>query len=439
MSLRRDAALIFASSIIACTMGCGSSDDAASPGDAGGDDAQGDATNDASNDEVATDAPSETATDARLDARDADNGDAPDTGGCPSGPFGGGVFPPACYRPFLPSSPFNTKLPSAPKIASNSAAVVRRVLSIDTPIAPGSTQPANLVAYSSHDGGWPTYWSVAKDPTFNLECDEFGGACSIAASGLRVHVPAGAILQGGCGAATAEDRHMTIVDQESGWEYDLWHVSTCPIPATGGTIKLGWGGRARMDGDGRDTDGGEGMASYFANLAGRVRAEELAAHKIDHALSIVIDCDDGTFVFPAKAHDKKCADTFDAPPMGARFQLDLTSAEIDALPSPAWKKALLHAMAEYGMFFGDTGSTFFFDVQTEGGRQYVATGVEDAWLLLAKSEGWSYYEDPALGASDPYKGYVGTMHNGDDGIDWKSKVWSHVRMIDPCVSAGTCP
>ena len=45
---------------------------------------------------------------------------------------------------------------------------------------------------------------------------------------------------------------MTIVDQKSRWEYDLWRVQTTkPLPAKNGTVRIGNGGVTRIDGDGR--------------------------------------------------------------------------------------------------------------------------------------------------------------------------------------------
>ena len=415
--------------VVVLLVGCGGDDDATPNDDSGSfvDSAIDTATDGTTTDTTPSgDAP---ATDGAADVKV----DASDSGGCATTPFAHGTWPPACYRPFADSSPFNTKLPVSPKLIANSDKIVRRVLGLERPIVAGATQIANFIALDDHTSGWPTYWALDTDPVFKIQCNEFGGACSDAASGITLHAPAGALIQGGCGADVGSDRHLTVIDQGTGWEYDLWHVSTCPLPAAGGTIQIGWGGRARIDGDGIDTDGGEGMASYTANLAGRVRAEELAAHRIDHALNIVIDCGDGTSVYPAKKGDKKCTDTLDAPPMGARFQLAMTAAEIDALPAPAWKKTLLHAAADYGMFFGDTGSSFFFDIQTEGGNQYTSMGADDLWLTMAKAEGWSYTPSGA------YKGYTGTFHNGDDGLDWRTQVWSKLRVIDPCVSQKTCP
>jgi hypothetical protein len=156
------------------------------------------------------------------------------------------------------------------------------------------------------------------------------------------------VVQGGQAAATGSpsdpDAHLTLVDVDSGWEYDLWQVQRSPIRSRDGAqLNISWGGRARIDGSGLAADAnGQGTAAGFGNLAGRIRAEELLGGAINHALFIVIDCDNGSFVYPARAHDKPCAtDVANAPPMGARLQLAMSRAEIDALPVPEWKKILL--------------------------------------------------------------------------------------------------
>ena len=48
-------------------------------------------------------------------------------------------------------------------------------------------------------------------------------------------------------------------------------------------LRFSWGGRARIDGDGISE--GHATAAHFGNLAGRTRAEELLADKIEHALA----------------------------------------------------------------------------------------------------------------------------------------------------------
>ncbi len=84
---------------------------------------------------------------------------------------------------------------------------------------------------------------------------------------------------------------MTVVTPE-GWEYDFWQVSS--KPAGGGTLSFSIGGRIPIDGDGLD---GKATASLFGNLAGIIRAPEMAAGEIDHALFIVLKCSSATTAF----------------------------------------------------------------------------------------------------------------------------------------------
>jgi hypothetical protein len=110
------------------------------------------------------------------------------------------------------------------------------------------------------------------------------------------------------------------------------------------------------------------------------------------------------------------------PALGQHFCLDMSSAEIDALNVPAWKKPILHAMAEYGMFVGDTGSDYLgWSIFVQSGSSYTSLGQTDPWVMLAKKYGipsssGTYYFDLK------------------DTVNWGSKL----RVPDPCVSRGTC-
>ena len=106
--------------------------------------------------------------------------------------------------------------------------------------------------------------------------------------------------------------------------------------------------------------------------------------------------------------------------MGARFQLDMSDAEIDSLPVPAWKKTILRAMARYGMYFGDTGSGGW-GIQMESGATYTSFGLPDALVTFARAAG-------VPGDGDDYVFDVGA------GIDWRSRL----RVIDPCEARGDC-
>jgi hypothetical protein len=326
---------------------------------------------------------------------------------CGLGSFAAGHWPDGCWRPYGATSPFNQPLPAAPRIAADSPQVVARLLSfgpIDHLVAGEADTPGDY---------WhPTYYSQATDPVFTLHCYESSwGRCDI--EGMQIRVPDAAR------PAAGGDAHLTVVDQAGGWEYDLYKVRS--KPAGGGTLEFRWGGRTRIDGDGL---GSAATAANFGNLAGIIRAPELAAGHIDHALFMVARCDAGRFVYPAGKSGRSCAalglPTDDAPPMGARLQLAMTPAQIDALPLPTWKKTTLHAMAEYGLIMGDTGGGAW-GIQAESGSTYTSFGTPDPLVGFAMANLWNPY----------YGMYVGDLRAG---VDWAR----YLRVVDPCVSLRTC-
>jgi hypothetical protein len=268
------------------------------------------------------------------------------------------------------------------------------------------------------------------------------GVCPL--EGVNVKIPRGAQVEGNRPALETgsgqyfyqPDAHLTIVDLARGLEYDLWQVHRSPInPEDGTELRFSWGGIARLDGNGV-AQAGNATAAHFASLAGRIRIEELQAGQINHALFIVVNCDNGQYVFPATGKGRACShpsvnlpDAY-APPMGARFWLDMSAAEIDALPIQTWKKTILHAFASYGAFFGDTGTSGLFAIETEAGNQYTSIGSANPWYDFGRSN-WEQYQDQFVG-----KLYA-TSADAQQ-IDWMTTIWSRLKVVDPCVSAGTC-
>ncbi len=311
-------------------------------------------------------------------------------------------WPAGCWRPYADSSPFNRPLPASPRLAPDSATIVRNLAEKPDRVTVGNSD-------TSWDYSHPVYVSRPGDPEFTLHCYETSwGRCPI--EGERVRVPDRAE------AARGDDAHMTIVDRASGWEYDLYKVRS--KPAGGGALEFRWGGRTRLDGPGI---GSGATASGFGNLAGIIRAPELRAREIRHALLMVIECSSGTKVFPATGGaGSRCSNAGGAAPMGARFQLDMSDGEIDSLPVPAWKKTILRAMARYGMYFGDTGSGGW-GIQMESGATYTSFGLPDALVTFARAAG-------VPGDGGDYVFDVG------GGIDWRSRL----RVIDPCEARGDC-
>ena len=313
-----------------------------------------------------------------------------------------GSWPSGCWRPYADSSPFNRPLPPSPRLLDGSAAIVRELAPAPDKLTVGNSD-------TRWDYSHPIYYSSPCDPEFTLHCYESSwGRCPI--EGHRVRIPDRAR------PASGEDAHLTVVDAGSGWEYDLYKVRS--KPAGGGTLEFRWGGLTRLDGPG---NGSGATVSGFGNLAGIIRAQELAAGEINHALFMVIQCSSGKTVYPATGGaGSRCTNPAGAPPMGARFQLDMSDAEIGSLRVPAWKKTILRAMARYGMYFGDTGSGGW-GLQMESGASYTSFGFEDALVTFARSAG-------VPGSGGDYVFDVGA------GIDWRSRL----RVIDPCEARGDC-
>ncbi|HYV16888.1 MAG TPA: hypothetical protein VE972_12810, partial [Conexibacter sp.] len=194
------------------------------------------------------------------------------------------------------------------------------------------------------------------------------------------------------------------------------------------TLTFSLGGRTRIDGSGL---GSNATAARFGGLAGPIRAQELSAGVIHHALFVVVRCAtsattfgygtklDGSsksaYVYPAMAGGTRCSstDNTDAPPLGARFQLNMTDQQIDALGMPAWKRGILIALAHYGGYVGDTGGPGF-GLLLESSSMYTSLGYADPLATLGRTLGLSLW-------SGRY------VFNVASGVDWAR----YLRVVVP--------
>ncbi len=323
--------------------------------------------------------------------------------------YGPGRWPGRCWRPFAANSPFNRAIADDAPLAPNSAAIIRRLLSWGDP-------QALLAGHADTEDDWfhPVYYSSPGDPVYTVRCVEWTSSCAV--DGDRVRIPGAARAAGG------GDGHLAVIDQDSGWEHDFWQVRS--KPAGGGTLVVSHGGKTRIDGDGR---GSNATAAWFALSAGIIRGVEMQAGRIDHALFSAIKCTAGSSVYPAEPGTTAApCSAFglanaDAPPLGARIQLDMSDAEIDALAVPGWKKTILRALADYGLIVGDTnGGNAAWGIQGESGSSYTSFDAADPWRTFAES----------VGASRSDGGYAFDIAAGVD--------WTRLRVVAPCVSEGTC-
>jgi hypothetical protein len=249
------------------------------------------------------------------------------------------------------------------------------------------------------------------------------GACEV--EGAKVRIPDAAQPAGG------GDGHMAVIDRTRGWEYDFWQVKQ--KPAGGGILIVSYGGKTRVEGRDAMGLGSQATASGFGLAAGVIRPEEMSGRKIDHALFMVVKCTNGRVVWPATpgSTGRVCSSIglsdADAPAMGQRFFLDMDAAQIDALPNPAWQKTILHAMAEYGLYVGDTGG-MGWGIKLQSGSSYTSFGYPDPWASLGRRFGVPTWD----GAGDGQTRYLFDL---SDAVSWGTKL----KALRTCASPARCP
>ena len=244
---------------------------------------------------------------------------------------------------------------------------------------------------------------------------------------MRVRIPSEAL------PASGSDAHMAVVDGHSGWEYDLWEVRTAPLPPFGGVVRIGHGGRTRWGTFGADGLGSNATAAHFGLSAGVIRAEEWEGAtrlggSINHALFAGVSCTNGRSVYPAapNTHGTVCRRERRrkiAPPLGARYYLEMTDKEIEHLPIPEWKRPILKGLARYGMIVGDTfgGNRHAFGLVAESDTQYTAFGHPARFAELGAAWGVPRYN-------------AAYWFDIASGVRWRE----NLRVVRPCVSRGAC-
>lgn len=332
--------------------------------------------------------------------------DPPATGydDCGFGSFEPGRWPASCWRPYGPHSPFNRLVPPDPKPVPNSQAIVDRVLAM------GPVADMVVAADTASDWYHPVYYSASTDPLFTVHCTRRWGRCEV--EGMQVRIPDPARPAGGA------DAHLAVVDLANGWEYDFWRVEA--KPDGGGTLTVAWGGRTEIDGYGLRSDA---TAAHFGLLAGIIRAQEMEAGRIDHALFMMVGCTSHRYVYPASGYGADCADQADAPAVGQYFWLSMTDAEIAALDVPEWKKTILRALSRYGAFVGDTGGNEAFTFQFESGSTYTSFGIEDPMAAFAREQ--------TAGVTERDGKYYFDLGSG---VDWRKRL----RVLAPPARSRPC-
>lgn len=174
------------------------------------------------------------------------------------------------------------------------------------------------------------------------------------------------------------DGHVAIADPTTNQVYSLWRATN-----TGGVWGAEWGAKVDLHGDGLETTGSS-TGARLSRYAGVIRASEIAAGEIPHALFFSTDMAHASeFRYPATNSDGNNMAGVDYPiPEGARIQLD-PSIDVAAIPGiTPGEIAVAKALQQYGAYCGDNGGArmgFIFEYQDDSdpGQVYVDAGL--AW------------------------------------------------------------
>jgi hypothetical protein len=309
------------------------------------------------------------------------------------------AFPmPAGQTPGSAASAFNQGVAGAAPLP-NSTEMVSWLLSH---VQSGSRMPGSVEP--QRGGGSPTVYASNSDPLVELVATKPWGHNVL--QNRMIRVPAAARAGG---PPPPADAHLQIVlapadAKVPGETADLWQAE----PAKEGKLRFGWGGAGNIAGT---QQGGGATASNIGLAAGKVRAPELKAGTVPHALCVAVPQTKASFVYPASASDGHSSEAA-APAMGQRFYLAYSDAEIETLPVAPWKKAVLKGLSHFGFFVCDSGNdTLGFEF--ESSVMYTAFGQPEWFSTIGREQGLPTWEGR----------YVFNFSNGVD--------WTRLRALAP--------
>lgn len=255
-------------------------------------------------------------------------------------------------------------------------------------------------------GSRPVYWSQSSDPIVRVICHE-SHSCPHA---LRIRIPQGAQPE------NQWDGHMTVIDQAHGIEWDFWRAST----PKGGQMTVSAARGIPIGAESGTGLGGAAEAADLGLLGGLIRAPELGAGRIEHALAATAECVQSHDVWPSPARgrgDLVCPSNGAGPHFGSLLQLNMSEAEIGATHAPSWQQAIMRAMARYGIYIVDTNGRL---------------GDREMSLLLEDDQSFTSFGYPGQMSS-----FIGSHTRANQLIGMPIDT-ARLRVIAPCVPRRTC-
>jgi len=163
-------------------------------------------------------------------------------------------------------------------------------------------------------------------------------------------IPRRAPIEGG--VQSQDDRHVIVVQQGNCTLYELYKA----VPNPDGSWSSVSAARFDLESHALRMDGWTSVdAAGLPIFPGLVRAEEVAAGQIKHALRFTAPRTRNQYVWPARHFASRSSDGA-LPPLGQRFRL---RADFDVSTFSPTNQIILRALQKYGMMLADNGSAWF--------------------------------------------------------------------------------
>ncbi len=257
-------------------------------------------------------------------------------------------------------------IPANPVLDTNSAAIAASLASTSggaVRIAGLHDYGVTLVGPTGITSGTPRYdIAFVNDPAWGP--DPFGSD--------TMPIPNGTPIPPG------SDGQIAIADPTTDKVFAIWQA------VHSGNWGASWGAEVNLHGNGLEQGAGSSTASGISRFAAVIRASEIAAGQIPHALFFATDmADPAAYRYPASKTDgDNMAGVATPIAEGTRVQLD-PSIDVTVIPGiTAGEIAVARALQVYGAYCGDKGGarmTFSFEYQSDGNPGQVYTDAGLAW------------------------------------------------------------
>ena len=161
------------------------------------------------------------------------------------------------------------------------------------------------------------------------------------------------------GPASTGDRHILVVDRDNCKLYELFAA----YPRPDGSWDAGGGAIFDLRSNAFRPDGWTSAdAAGLPIVPGLVRYEEILEGEIRHAIRMTAKWTAWRHIWPARHHTTSSSNAPDLPPMGQRFRLKTSIAELEARVGWSFSttnRIILTALQRYGAILADNGERWY--------------------------------------------------------------------------------